>query len=81
MGSGFLRQAAGYQRLAMELRTMGPFLSAVADRESVDQARLDLINRTFGQAYAPSKDDKPDDSIPVSVLQQLLALLTKTATR
>ncbi len=81
MGSGFQRRATEYKRLAMELRTMGPFLAAVADTESVDQARLDLVNRTFGQNYADPKDDRPDDSVPVTVIQQLLTLLTKTVSR
>lgn len=81
LGSADLRRAADYKRLAMELRTMGPFLSDVKDPESVDQARLDLVNRTFGQAYAPSKEERLDDAVPVSVLQQLLTLLTKTVSR
>lgn len=81
LGSADLRRAADYKRLAMELRTMGPFLAAVSDGESVDQARLDLVNRTFGQAYVPSRDEKPEDAVPVTVLQQLLTLLTKTVSR
>lgn len=81
LGTADLRRAAEYKRMAMELRTMGPFLSAVEDTDSVGQARLDLVNRTFGQAYAPQRDDKLDDAVPVSVLQQLLTLLTKTVTR
>lgn len=81
IGNGFLKRSADYKRLAMELRTMGPFLSAVEDRESVDQARLDLVGRAFGQAYVPQKEDRPDDAVPVSVLQQLLALLTRTVSK
>ncbi len=81
LGTADLRRAADYKRLAMELRTMGPFLSAVEDTESVGQARLDLVNRTFGQSYAPSRDEKFDDAVPVSVLQQLLTLLTKTVSK
>lgn len=77
MGSGFHRRSDDYKRLAMELRTMGPFLSTVEDSESVDQARLDLVNRTFGQAYAPQADASDVDAVPVSVLQQMLAMVTK----
>lgn len=81
MGSTFQRRSADYRRLAMELRTMGPFLAAVEDTESVDQARLDLVNRTFGQGYAAVKDERPEDAVPVTVIQQLLTLLTKTVSR
>jgi uncharacterized membrane protein len=81
LGTADLRRAADYKRLAMELRTMGPFLSAVEDTDSVGQARLDLVNRTFGQSYAPSRDEKFDDAVPVSVLQQLLTLLTRTVSK
>jgi len=81
IGNGFLKRSADYKRLAMELRTMGPFLSAVNDRESVDQARLDLVGRAFAQAYVPQKEDAKDDAISVTVLQQLLTLLTKTVSR
>lgn len=77
MGSGFHRRSDDYKRLAMELRTMGPFLSTVEDSESVDQARLDLVNRTFGQAYAPQQDSRDEDAVPVSVIQQLFAMVTK----
>jgi hypothetical protein len=77
MGAGFHRRSDDYKRLAMELRTMGPFLSTVEDSESVDQARLDLVNRTFGQAYAPQQDTKDADAVPVSVLQQLFTMVTK----
>ena len=77
MGAGFHRRSDDYKRLAMELRTMGPFLSTVGDSESVDQARLDLVNRTFGQAYAPKQEAKDADAVPVSVLQQLLTMVTK----
>lgn len=78
IGGGYLKRSADYKRLAMELRTMGPFLSGVKDEESKDQARLDLVNRTFGQAYAPPSSEKAEDAIPVGVLQQLLTLLTRT---
>lgn len=81
LGTADLRRAADYKRLAMELRTMGPFLSSVEDTESVGQARLDLVNRTFGLSYAPSRDEKLDDAVPVSVLQQLLTLLTRTVSK
>lgn len=81
LGTGFQRTATDYKRLAMELRTMGPFLAAVADTESVDQARLDLVNRTFGQVYGTQRDEKLEEAVPVSVLQQLLVLLTKTISR
>ena len=81
MGASLQRRSAEYKRLALELRTMGPFLAAVEDTESVDQARLDLVNRTFGQGYAPSKDERQDDAVPVTVLQQLITLLTKTVSR
>lgn len=77
MGTGFHRRSDDYKRLAMELRTMGPFLSTVEDSESVDQARLDLVNRTFGQAYAPQPDANDVDAVPVTVLQQLLTMVTK----
>lgn len=77
MGAGFHRRSDDYKRLAMELRTMGPFLSTVEDSESVDQARLDLVNRTFGQAYAPRQESGEADAVPVTVLQQLLTMVTK----
>lgn len=81
MGSGFHRRSDEYKRLSMELRTMDPFLSGVANRESVDKSRLDLVSRTFGHAYRPPASAKEAEAVPVSLLENVIALVMKAAGR
>lgn len=74
LGARLVSEAGAVKRMALELRTIGPFLSNVSDRADVDSIRISIIDRTFGRSYVPSSrvEKKEDDVVNVSAVAQLL---------
>ncbi|MBT2250287.1 hypothetical protein JHV56_16430 [Arthrobacter sp. BHU FT2] len=75
LGSRFVTSATASKRMALELQTFGPFLANVTDKETVDSARLELVDRAFGKSYAPGESDSKDDAVPVSAFAHILDLV------
>jgi hypothetical protein len=75
LGSRFVTGATASKRMALELQTFGPFLANVKDKETVDSARLELVDRAFGKSYAPGESDSKDDAVPVSAFAHILDLV------
>jgi hypothetical protein len=80
LGANFIGGAAKSKRMELELRTFGPFLANVEDQTTVDQARLDLIEKSFGQPSA-DRSDAREEVVPVSALGHLTDLLSKALSR
>jgi hypothetical protein len=80
LGATFIASAARSKRMELELRTFGPFLANVEDQSTVDQARLDLIEKSFGQSVAERSESK-EDVVPVSALGHITDLLSKVLAR
>ena len=77
LGARFISDANASKRMELEMRTFAPFLANVTDRETVDAARLQIIDRSFGKSYAPLEATSKDDAIPVSTYSQILAAVAK----
>jgi hypothetical protein len=77
LANRFLTTSAASKRMELELRTFNPFFANV-DKEIVDTARVDLVDRSFGRAYGVVDGDATNDEvIPVSVLSQIVNSLSK----
>lgn len=77
LGGRFLAQAAAAKRMELELRTFEPFLANVKKRESVDQARLEIVDRSFGRAYETRTTADKEDSVELSALGQITDTISK----
>lgn len=75
LGSRFVTGATASKRMALELQTFGPFLANVKNKETVDSARLELVDRAFGKSYAPGDSDSNDDAVPVSAFSHIVELM------
>lgn len=75
LGSRFLTGATASQRMALELQTFGPFLANVKDKDTVDGARLELVDRAFGKSYVPTDSASKDDAVPVTAFAHILDLV------
>lgn len=77
LGARFLTNSSASKRMALELQTFGPFLANVRDKETVDAARLELIDRAFGKSYAPSGvgTETSEDVVPVTALAQIVDMV------
>ncbi|WP_159632219.1 hypothetical protein [Arthrobacter sp. 8AJ] len=75
LGSRFVTGATASKRMALELQTFGPFLANVKDKETVDSARLELVDRAFGKSYAPGESDSKDEAVPVTAFAHILDLV------
>ncbi len=61
----------------LELRSFGPFLANVTEKDNVDAARIELLDRAFGKAYgAPDADDK-EEVVQVSTIMQIINAASK----
>jgi uncharacterized protein YukE len=80
VGGRFLAQASQTKQKELEFRAFEPFTANVGDREAVDIARLELVDRSFGRAGA-SSDDSKSDAVEVSTLARLLESLSKFVSR
>lgn len=75
LGSRFVTGATASRRMALELKTFGPFLANVKDKSTVDGARLELVDRAFGKSYVPTETaDSNEDAVPVSAVAHLVEL-------
>lgn len=83
LGARLIHEAGSVKRMALELRTIGPFLANVSDRDNVDNVRLQLIDRTFGHSYAPTSvvKDKDEEVVNVTAVSQLLGAVGKMMSR
>ena len=61
--------------MALELQTFGPFLANVKDKNTVDGARLELVDRAFGKSYVPNDGDSSTDAVPVTAFAHILELV------
>lgn len=75
LGSRFVTGATASRRMALELQTFGPFLANVKNKEDVDGARLELVDRAFGKSYAPGDSESNDDAVPVSAFSHIAELV------
>jgi hypothetical protein len=77
VGGRFLAQASQTKQKELEFRAFEPFTANVGDREAVDTARLELVDRSFGRTASASSDDGKSDAVEVSTLARLLESLGK----
>jgi hypothetical protein len=81
LGGRFIASANANKRMELELRAFYPFLAKVEDRESVDLASIQLVDRTFGKSYAPESPEKDEETLPVSTFSQIIASVAKLVGR
>ncbi|QHF19831.1 hypothetical protein GTU71_02460 [Rathayibacter sp. VKM Ac-2762] len=82
LGSRFIESANVSKRMELEMRTFGPFLENVTDKDAVDAARIELIDRSFGKTFGSSQSDKNEpEALPVSTFTQILAAVSRVAGR
>ncbi|GGF11439.1 hypothetical protein GCM10011399_01610 [Subtercola lobariae] len=77
LGADFFREATKAKRMELEMRTIGPFLSTVADRTEVDRVQLAIVESVFGQGYSIQNVDAKDETVNVTAVGSLLDSLTK----
>lgn len=70
LGGRLLGDAGRAKRMELELRAFDPFMSNVADRDAVDVARVELVDRTFGRAAGVI--DEKSEVLPVSTFTTIL---------
>lgn len=75
LGSRFVTGSNASKRMALELRTFGPFLANVEDKSSVDNARLELVDRAFGKSYVPAATVEKEDAVPVTAFSHVIDLV------
>lgn len=75
LGARFINSSTASRRMALELRTMGPFLANVEDKALVDSARLELVDRAFGKGYADTASPSSDDGISASAFSHIVDLV------
>ncbi|QSZ54491.1 hypothetical protein RI444_07675 [Paenarthrobacter sp. AT5] len=75
LGARFVTNSTASKRMALELRTMGPFLANVEDRSLVDSARLELVDRAFGKGYGDSATPSTDEGISASAFSHVVDLI------
>lgn len=75
LGARFIENASSAKKMALELRTMGPFLANVEDKASVDSARLEFVDRAFGKSYAPANADEKDEGVSVTAFSHIIDLV------
>lgn len=76
LGSRFVTGATASKRMALELKTFGPFLANVKDKGTVDGARLELVDRAFGKSYVPNNNSEThEEAVPVSAFAHILELV------
>ena len=77
LGARLFRNATLSKRMDLELRSFGPFLANVTEKDNVDAARIELLDRAFGKAYgAPDADDK-EEVVQVSTIMQIINAASK----
>ncbi|MCU1585563.1 MAG: hypothetical protein JWM49_2119 [Microbacteriaceae bacterium] len=72
LGARFVKNANLSKRMDLELRSFGPFLANVRDTDPVDAARIELLDRAFGNAYGEADTDSKEEVVQVSTLMQLI---------
>ncbi|MCZ9883903.1 hypothetical protein [Arthrobacter sp. B2a2-09] len=75
LGARFISGSTASKRMALELRTMGPFLANVEDQASVDAARLELVDRAFGKSYVTDVNTEKEDGVSVSAFSHVIDLV------
>ncbi len=81
LGGRFIQDAGVSKRMELEMRTFGPFLENVTDKETVDTARIALVDRAFGKYTGQAATESKDDVIQVSTLSQIVETLAKLVGR
>lgn len=77
LGARLISDANASKRMELELRSVGPFLANVVDPAEVDAARIALVARAFGQREGEVRADPKIDTVQVTLVAQLIDLLTK----
>ncbi|TIH28601.1 hypothetical protein D4765_18400 [Subtercola vilae] len=79
LGARLIANANASKRMELELRSFGPFLANVTDTDTVDGARLQLLDRAFGKSYVVVESGEKDDVIQVSTFAQIIDAVSKLA--
>jgi hypothetical protein len=77
LGNRSLHRANDSKKVELELRAIGPFLEGVVDQPIVQQAKVDFVNRTFGQASPEQPDLSGGELLNVTALGRVIDVLAK----
>ncbi|GAA2748749.1 hypothetical protein [Amnibacterium kyonggiense] len=77
LGARLLGDAGQSKRMELELRAFDPFMSSMTDRDAVDAARVDLVDRTFGRSAGTTAAEEKGEVLPVGTFTQIIAAVAK----
>jgi hypothetical protein len=77
LGARLIRVGNLSKRMDLELRSFGPFLANVKDTDPVDDARIELLKRAFGNGYSEPEVNGKEEVVQVSTLMQIINGVSK----